>query len=107
MKIRRTLKRRGFSVRTAGWFTVLRPDGWSVDSRQPGSLHPLTNRSNRVTSTLAPEQKVLNNLEGQEATMAPSLMQLCTHDLRLKRTALIISAAMTITSILLWWIMHP
>jgi hypothetical protein len=111
MKIRRTLNRRGVSVGTAGWFTVLRPDRWSAASRQPGSLHPLTDPSNRAASTLAlgqkVEQKVLNHTDDQDATMAPSMMQFGTHDLRLKRSALILSAAMTITSVLLWWIMHP
>jgi hypothetical protein len=107
MKTRRTLNRREFSVGTAGWFTVLKPDRWSAASRQTGSHHPLTDRSRQFASTLAPEQKVLNHIDGQEATIAPSLMQLCTHDIGLKRTALIVSAAMMITSVLLWWIMHP
>jgi hypothetical protein len=107
MKIRRTLKRRGLSVGTAGWFTVLRPDRWSAASRPPGSLHPISDPSNRTASTLALEQKVLNHIDGQDATMAPSMMQFSTHDLRLKRSALIISTALTITSVLLWWIMHP
>jgi hypothetical protein len=39
--------------------------------------------------------------------MVPSMMQLIAPDIRPKRTALIIAAAMTITSALLWWIMHP
>lgn len=107
MKTRRTLNRREFSVGTAGWFTVLKPDRWSAASRQPGSLQPLTDRSKQLGSTLAPEQEVLNHIDGQVATIAPSLMQLSTHDVRLKRTALIVSAAMTISAVLLWWIMHP
>ncbi len=107
MKIRRTLSHRGFSVATAGYFTVLKPDKWSAVSRQPGTLHTFTDRSKRAASTLAPEQRVLNGMNGQQATVDPAMMQLRTQDLSLKRAALIVSAAMTITSALLWWIMHP
>ena len=83
--------RREFSVGTVGWFTVLKPDSFKL-----GSLHAAS-RSKRVPT----------NINGQEVTMAPSMAQLGTHDVRPKRTALIVAAAMSITSALLWWIMHP
>lgn len=85
MKIRRTLNRRDFRIATAGWFTLLRPAKQSAPRKV--NLHPLVDRSGVV----AP----------------PSMMQLSTHDVRPKRTALIVSAALMITSLLLWWIMHP
>jgi hypothetical protein len=89
MKTRRSLNHREFSVATAGWFTVLRPD--------PFRLGSFAGRSKQ-----APRHN-----GGKDPIVAPSMMQLFTEDLSPKRTVLIASIAITMTSVLLWCIMHP
>jgi hypothetical protein len=91
MKTRRTSNRREFRVGTVGWFTVLKPD--------PFELGSLTARSKQVGRDRRNGR--------QEPTTTPSMTQLFTDHPNLKRTALIVSAAMTMTAALLWWIMHP
>ncbi|HEX4284735.1 MAG TPA: hypothetical protein VHZ28_06550 [Terracidiphilus sp.] len=95
MKVRHPLKRRSFSVSTAGWFTVLRPDKWSAASRTPGGFYPSSVRT------------ALDGRNMREAIMPPSIVSLDPQDRRMMRTGWIVLAAMAITSALLWWIMHP
>jgi hypothetical protein len=45
--------------------------------------------------------------EMQETTMLSQAVTLDPLDTRLVRTLLIVIAALAITSMLLWWIMHP
>jgi hypothetical protein len=95
MKVRRSLRRRSFSVSTAGWFTVLRPDQASAISGASRSPY-------------APPTQMHREKRGvPEAATAPSMMQLHTHPHQLMRTAWIVLAAGAATSGLLWWIMHP
>jgi hypothetical protein len=61
----------------------------------------------RTAPTLTPDQIALHPHAGQETTIPSSMTQLDAHDRRLMRTAWIVLAAMAITSVLLWWIMHP
>jgi hypothetical protein len=96
MKILRSVNRRGFSVGTAGWFTVLRPNTWFPASRLPGKFHYPRGRSNGAAE-----------LDGRETTVRFQAMTLGVRDRRLMRPALIVLAAIAITSVLLWWIMHP
>lgn len=96
MKILRSVTRRGFSVGSAGWFTVLKPNTWFPASRLQDNLHCLSSQPKGV-----PEP-------GSQDVATPSLsVKLCANDPGLMRLTLIISGATAITSALLWWTMHP
>lgn len=99
MKYRRSLTHREFRVRSAGWFTVLKPDAWFPALRLPSGFH---HRSNQSVETTAVDQAY-----GYQTTNSPQIMMPSTKDRRLMRPALIVLTAMMITSGLLWWIMHP
>ena len=89
MKFHRSLRRRSFSVGTAGWFTVLRPDESSAVPRMwrtPCSSSLQTSQE-ASTPTLAVQENVCDHLSF--------------------RTSWIVLAASAITAGLLWWIMHP
>lgn len=96
MKILRSVSRRGFSVGTAGWFTVLKPNTWFAASRLRNDSHYLSGRTRLAAQ---PDQ-------GSPTT--PSLsVKLNANDPGLMRLGLTILGSMAITSVLLWWIMHP
>lgn len=98
MKILRSVNRRGFSLGTAGWFSVLKPNAWFPASRLPGTF-----RYRRSQSTDAPAV----HAEKHKTTVPPRIMVLTTKDRDLTRLVLVVLAAIAITSALLLWIMHP
>lgn len=99
MKSRRSVTRREFYVRSAGWFTVLKPDAWFPALR----LAPrFRDRSRHLVETA-----LVDHADSRLATNLPQIMIPTTEDRRLMRTALIVLTAMIVTSVLLWWIMHP
>ena len=98
MKILRSVNRRGFSVGTAGWFTVLRPNRWFPASRFPAS-HSLGK------GATLPGHVSSGRSDMRETSMLSHPLDL--RDLRMGRAVSIIAGAFGITSILLWWIMHP
>lgn len=99
MKIRRTMTRREFYVRTAGWFTVLKPD-----TRFP-ALHVQSGLRNlRSPST---EMIAMDLADSHERANSLQIMIPTTIDRRLLRPALIVVTAMLVTSGLLWWICVP
>lgn len=93
MKLLRAITQRGFKIGTAGWFTILKPTPWFPASRLPGRFRY---RSTPTTRMSAADQAVSINI------LIPS-----TKERRLGRSALVVVAAIAITSALLWWIMHP
>jgi len=95
MKILRSVSRRGFSVGTAGWFTVLRPNTWFPASSLP-----------RTFPALDPGKKAdaLSGTGGL-APWTPSERR-SEHRNRMRLTSAIVGAV-AITSVMLWWIMHP
>jgi hypothetical protein len=94
MKLLRSITRRGFDIGTAGWFTVLKPNTWFPASRLPGRFH--------YRSSQAADATAVDNV------ISPRIMLLSTRgDRHLVRSALVVLAAVAITSALLGWIMHP
>ena len=93
MKLLRAITQRGFKIGTAGWFTILKPNPWFPASRLPGRFRY---RGSQSAETTAVDQATSLNI------MIPS-----TKERRLGRSALVVVAAIAITSALLWWIMHP
>lgn len=99
MKILRSVTRRGFSVGTAGWFTVLKPNTWFAASRLPESFRYRASQSAEAVGT--------SHADSRPTTIPPRIEIPNTQDRRLMPVALIVLAAIAITSALLWWIMHP
>jgi len=99
MKILRSITRRGFSVGTAGYFSVLRPNTWFPASRLPGRF--------RYHPSQTAEMPAADHAARGEATIAPRIAIPGSQDRGLMRPAFVVLAAMAITSALLWWIMHP
>lgn len=93
MKLLRAVTRRGFNVGTAGWFTVLKPNTWFPASRLPGSFRYRTSESAETTAV--------------DHAIPLRIIIPSTKDRRLARPALVVLTAVTITSAMLWWIMHP
>jgi hypothetical protein len=103
MKILRSVTRRGFSVDSAGWFTVLRPARWFAASRLPDGFRYLHGQSE---GNAAPEQKAPDHADNQETVIPLHIMESSTQDHYLMRSALIILAAAVLTSVLLWWMIR-
>lgn len=101
MKILRSVTRRGFTIGTAGWFSVLKQNTWFPATRLPGGFHDPGSRT-RVW-----ERKTPGHGPGLPAAVRIQVLDQPVHDHPLMRPALIILAAMTITSALLAWIMYP
>jgi len=95
MKILRSVTRRGFSVGTAGYFSVLKPNTWFPASRLPDSPYHL---GDRYIGTAEPVSL--------EPARPPQILAPAGHDHRLMRPALVVLAAAVITSVLLWWIIR-
>jgi len=106
MKILRSVNRRGFSVGTAGWFTILRPNTWFAASRLPGA-HQGFGIQTRGTAELATRYRA-PKIAGAQASAAPwQVIEARKQRHRPMRSASIIFGALAITSAMLWWIMHP
>jgi hypothetical protein len=99
MKIRHTMTRREFYVRTAGWFTVLKPDTRFPDLRLRSGFRYLGSRSGETIA--------LGHADSRESAKSLQIMVPTTIDRRFVRSALIVLTAMLVTSGLLWWICTP
>lgn len=93
MKILRPMTRRDFSIKTAGWFTVLKPNTWFPASRLAAPYRYRPSQSPGST--------------GIHIAAAPKIITLPAEDRGKMRSGLTLLAAMAITWALLWWIMHP
>jgi hypothetical protein len=107
MRILRSLNRRGFSVGTAGYFSVLGQNAWFAASRLTDGFESLMGRSNRETPArlMGPEPRSWVSAEG--TTAQPPTLGLIPREHRPLRAAVLACAAGAITLALLWWIMHP
>jgi hypothetical protein len=108
----RTWNRRDFSAQLAGFYTLLKPTGWFSAMRLPGGFRyiggqPKGPASQQVyeNATSVPKQRIPSHAGSQEATILSQITAPSTHEHRLIRPALIVLAAIAMTSLLLWWIM--
>ncbi len=99
MKILRSVSRRGFSVGTAGWFTVLKPNTWFPASRLPKTL-PSSGARRDGAGTSASDG-------GHGSAVQWRAMDQSVDDRNRLRSASAILGALAITAAMLWWIMHP
>ena len=86
-------------MRSAGWFTVLKPDGWFPALRLPARFRDRSSQSAETTAVDHADSRAMAN--------SPQIMIPTTKDRRVMRPVLIVLTAMMVTSGLLWWIMHP
>ncbi len=96
MKAPRSQSRRDFNVATAGWFTVLKTASRTVTLRPFGAYRSLA-RPSGAPGTY-PETP------NQLAVKIPLIGEIGMIDRGLVRMALIILAACSFTSLILWWI---
>src|SRR3954447_7204550 len=101
MKILRSVSRRGFSVGTAGWFTVLRPNTWFPASRLRKSHIDFGPHRQQT------ERGALGEGSGPVRAGQWAAQERRTEDRNRMRSASAILGALAITSVMLWWIMHP
>jgi hypothetical protein len=106
MKILRSVSRRGFSVGTAGWFTVLRPNTWFPASRLPKAARGFESPTKGAAET-AEGQGALGGDRGQAKAVRWLAMERSAEDRHRIRSASAVLGALAITSAMLWWIMHP
>ena len=99
MKIRRTMTRRQFYVRTAGWFTILKPDTRFPALRLRSGFCDLDSPSGETIQ--------MGHAHCPATANSLQIMIPTTIDRRLLRPALIVLTAMLVTSGLLWWICIP
>ena len=102
MKILRSVTRRGFTVGTAGWFTITSPNRWFAASRLPRKSRYLSEEF----QTIAGSQGIRHS-GSQEAAVLPRIMTLERDKRHPMRIALILLASMAITLALLCWIVRP
>jgi hypothetical protein len=98
MRILRSVNRRGFSVGSAGWFTVLRPNQWFPATRLP--------EGHRHISSQAMAVEASRGRVDTAVTAPPQITSLSSRDPGLVRPALTVLAAIAIASFLLWWIIE-
>jgi hypothetical protein len=106
MKILRSVSQRGFSVGTAGWFTILRPNSWFPASRLPGIIKRFGIQTGG-TAELIPGPSALCGGREQGRNVSGPVLVLGAEDRHWMRLAAAIFGALAITSAMLWWIMHP
>lgn len=103
MRILRSVTYRGFTVGTAGWFTITSPNRWFAASRMPRRSRYLSEEFQAIERREAPRHPESD----QESPTAPRIMTLPARDRSPLRQVLIVLAAITITLVLLCWIARP
>jgi hypothetical protein len=104
MKTLRFVNHRAFSVGSAGWFTVLRPNKWFATSRFRGSSQHLSGRSAGAAESAVPERKALNHANNRETTLLFQSTELNGQDHHPVRLVLIVLAAIAIMLVMLSWL---
>jgi hypothetical protein len=95
MKILRAVTRRGFSVGTAGYFSVLKSSTWFPASRLPSTPYHL---GDRYIGTAEPGSR--------HPASSPQILAPAVRDHRFMRPALVVLAAVAIAWTLLWWMIE-
>ena len=103
MKILRSVSRRGFSVGTAGWFTVLKPNTWFPASRLQKASSNFGTQKERLSRSASGESGVRGPVNSGPWTVTVRSAE----ELNRIRLATAVVGAIAITSAMLWWIMHP
>jgi len=92
MKILRSITRRGYSVGTAGYFSVLKPNSWF-----PASRLPVPFRYRRDPSAAVQDREIV----------APNIISLPPEHRSPLRVGIIVLTSAVVVFAMLLWIMHP
>jgi hypothetical protein len=113
----RNWNRREFAVDLNSGFPILKPTGWFSAAPLPGGFRYLGGQPKGPSSQQVygnptsipnqgtPKQGIPGQAGSYEATTPLQIVAPSKHEYRLKGPALIVLAAIAITSLLLWWIM--
>ena len=121
MNLLRSITRRGYTVGTAGWFTVTTPNRWFSASHLPGGVHDLLGQSKKPRPAVSPAppsttvletpsaQNAPEHVANQEITLPLQVTIPGAIDRGLIRFILIVLAAAALTLGALWWLSarHP
>lgn len=103
MKLLRSVTRRGFTVGTAGWFTITSPNRWFAASRLPRASRYLSEEFQTIESPKV-SGHVFSKPANSEAATPPRIMALSADERHPAWQLLILSIAFAITLAMLWWI---
>ena len=104
MKILRAVLRRGSTVESIGFYSVLNANRWFPASRLPDNDYHLGSASSGTAPEPEPGPKALSPSGGQQAPFLAEIAELSAHDRRPVRFVLIVLAAIAITLFVLWCI---
>jgi len=109
MNLLRSVTRRGFTVGTAGWFTITSPRRWFSASQLPTGFQDFLDRPKRTAARIIPfpppskrDQMALDRTNRTEATIPLQLISPSASNLHLIRLILIVLAAAALTVAALW-----
>ncbi len=103
MKILRSVLRRGYTVGTAGFFTITSPNRWFAASRLPEDFPFAADHTKETAALSAAELKAPGYVEGQPAEVPADFLQASKPDRHTMRLALIFLGAAAVALALLWW----
>jgi hypothetical protein len=103
MKILRSVLRRGYTVGTAGFFTITSANRWFAASRLVEDFPSVTDHTKKTAAPSADELKASAYVEGRPAEIAADFLQESKPDRHTMRLALVFLAAAAIALTLLWW----
>ena len=101
MNAPRSQSRRDFGVATAGWFTVLKAASRTVTLRPFSGYRSFADPSGAADTSIEAPQQLADKLR---TIKIPLIGEIGMIDRGLVRMTLIILAACTFTSLILWWI---
>ena len=105
MKILRSVTRRGFTVGTAGMFTIVSPNRWFAASQFPESFQPFGGRSKAAAAPAVAAVKPPYRMDGH-ATTSPQILVRSAQDRCPMRFALVLLLAAAVALFILWWFFH-
>lgn len=100
MKLLRSITRRGFTVGTAGWFTITSPNRWFAASRLPRASRYLSGEFQTIESP----KPSGHSFAALDTVIPPRISILSADQRNPVRRLLILSVAFAITLVMLWWI---
>ncbi|MFZ0338632.1 MAG: hypothetical protein WAL45_11405 [Terracidiphilus sp.] len=103
MKILRSVLRRGYTVGTAGFFTITSPNRWFAASRLHEDFPFTADHTKETAAPSADELKFPNYVEGKPAEVPADFLQEIKPDRHTMRLALIFLGAAAVALTLLWW----
>ncbi len=103
MKVLRSVLRRGYTVGTAGFFTITSANRWFAASRLVEDFPTVTDHTKRTAAPSEAELKASAYVEGRPAEVPADFLQESKPDRHTMRLALVFLGAAAVALALLWW----